>query len=677
MALPSLEVSGGNEEQVAPQRFLPAVPERGDARIHRGKKSSSKPMASQPAVTDQNVRQALGEISGLNVSEVSNQGFTSFNFRGLGDPHEGFFVQTLEDGVPISADPFGYPANYYTPPFQGLDSVEFFRGGSSLLFGPQPGGALQFRTRALGLREDRTQVRTQQILGNFGFFSSFNELSTRAGETPLRGTYMRRQSLGFRQSNQDFGVDYAQLKTARQIGSTLFTLKFDYYDAEHGEAGGLARVSSAGVAGIDQGITASTRTFDRLFIRRGSALLVAETSLGGQDLLTTRLFATDYDRLSRRQDLGGAPAFGGIAVGTTNLIQDQDFFNFGIDSRYLSVGSIADVPTRWSLGLFGFRSSSDFTQDTGATPNAESGTRTLNFNRVSNNVAVFTELEASFGAVRVVPGVRVEGIHQRIDDFRPTNPGPGRSATTWVPLLGLGAEVDLDPATGLEAYGNASQGYRPVLFQEALQLAPGLSVAGDLDPSRTASFEVGLRQGRARDFQWDASAFVIRYDNQIGRSGTQFINTGDGRHWGLDLAGDWTLGSLGAVPGQWALHGNVTWLRARFVSGVLDARTPQYAPEWLGRIRLENRIGERYRWSLGATTASAHFGDDSNSLTQAIPGYLVWDFAAEADLLRDPQLSLLVNVQNFFDRVYWSRVRGTGIDPAPPFTVQAGLRMVW
>lgn len=37
---------------------------------------------------------------------------------------------------------YSYPAGYYILPLELVERVEFIRGASGLLYGPQPGGAL-------------------------------------------------------------------------------------------------------------------------------------------------------------------------------------------------------------------------------------------------------------------------------------------------------------------------------------------------------------------------------------------------------------------------------------------------------------------------------------------------------------------------------------------------------
>ncbi|MBI3020500.1 MAG: TonB-dependent receptor plug domain-containing protein [Candidatus Omnitrophica bacterium] len=131
------------KEESATQAFLPDVT---DTRIHAGKKTTVIDLKAQPTIVNNNYRQVLAKTPGLLLSEETTPLF-SVGYRGL-EPHRAQFTQVLKDGVPIHADMFGYPEAYYVPPLQSIDHIEFLHGGASLMYGPQPGGALNFITKA-------------------------------------------------------------------------------------------------------------------------------------------------------------------------------------------------------------------------------------------------------------------------------------------------------------------------------------------------------------------------------------------------------------------------------------------------------------------------------------------------------------------------------------------------
>src|SRR5207248_4130893 len=48
----------------------------------------------------------------------------------------------LQDGLPLMAEWIGFPTLYYQPVPQSISEIQFIRGGSSLLYGPEPAPAV-------------------------------------------------------------------------------------------------------------------------------------------------------------------------------------------------------------------------------------------------------------------------------------------------------------------------------------------------------------------------------------------------------------------------------------------------------------------------------------------------------------------------------------------------------
>lgn len=615
-----------------------------DPVIATGKKRTQVELKNTLIPADQNFRKLYSEISGLNVTEVQNQSFNSMNFRGLGDPHEGFHVQALEDGVPIAADPYGYPAQYYTPPFLTLEQLEFFKNGQGLLFGPLPGGAVQYRTKSLRVGSPFA-FQTQQTIGAFGYFGSHWEASKGISDTQaIRATLHHRTSRGFRLHNQDHRVDYLQLKHAMLLGPAVLTSKIDYQKGNFGEPGGLSNLSDP---------TKTTTPNDRLSVDRISANFIFEIQNW-----TTRFSVTDFNRESIRQNIGTAPVFGGTPNSNTFTLQDQDFLNLFLDSRKQMLWSLLETPLSTTLGATAFRSHSSFYQ-------SNSSQRFLK--RRSEAYSLFTETEVGLGKLKFIPGFRIENHRQWLAEMQNTAGDALRNLSTskWIPLLGFGSEYSFTQAIIL--YASYQESYRPVLFQESIPLSPGTTSNGDILPSSSWTSEIGIKNSAQAPLHYDASAFLIRYENQLGRVGTNFQNVGAGRHYGID-------GNISYAFQKFKLKSNLTFLNAKFTRGSVSGATPQYAPRFLSRSGFEHQLHRRVKYEILATAASRQFGDDSNSAKFTIPGYLVLDAQLEAQFF-DGTLSWTCSFNNLLDRRYFSRVRPNGIDPAFPFTFQTGLKV--
>ena len=178
--------------------FLPPVQ---GTKINSGKKSSVIDLDEFPRIINNNYRQALARTPGLLLSEETTP-LVSIGYRGL-DPGRVQYTQVLKDGIPIQADQFGYPEAYYTPPLDTVDRIEFLRGGASLVYGPQPGGSLNFITHLP--RADRPfSFGTRNTFGSDNYFSTFTYVDGTIDRLGYYAYFNHRSGDGFRESNSAF-----------------------------------------------------------------------------------------------------------------------------------------------------------------------------------------------------------------------------------------------------------------------------------------------------------------------------------------------------------------------------------------------------------------------------------------------------------------------------------------
>ena len=681
--LPEVRVEGAALQ--APQSdSLPAkpLPEVQDGKIYSSKKTTVTELKNLPNITTNNYRQALSQTPGLITSEVSNEAFTSFSYRGLGDPHESFNINLLRDGVPISADLFGYPANYYQPPLESIERLEFIRGGSGLLYGPQVGGALNYVSRE-PKQDAPLAFETKQVFGERSLYSTYNQISGSSNGVGFLGFFHHRESDGYRKENSDYVVNNADIKaTFESSERAVWTVGVDAYDADHGEAGGLALKSGPGLASYDEDRSQTTTKFDRLRIERYAPTLRLDYDVDAATTLHTTAFGGYYRRYSRRQSPGTAETFGGFYDGGTNTIVLQEFRSLGADARVAHDWRLGEKTQTLTVGAFVYGSDSPFKEERGDTPYSNAGELRKKLGRNTFNAALFAENRFVFGDLKVVPGLRFENISQSIDeDVNVTSEGALRSENDYraVLLPGLGVAYDLQK--GVELYANASTSFKPKTFQDAVPLNTGDTISEDLRSARAKNFEVGAR-GKAQEWlRYDVSAFSLFFDDQFGRVGSNIQNVGNSRTLGVDAAGqvgtlsllDRTVGTdLKSRLGELNLYANASFLDAEFVQGPQDGKTPQYAPHYLLRSGLVYHAHDSAKIALLGTFVGEHFGDDSNSDERRIPSYAVWDLTGEVALWSN-QLSVVAGVQNLFDKEYYARVRSNGVDPALPRNVYGGV----
>lgn len=129
---------------------------------------------------------------GLVISEQHTPGQFNFTYRGLGNPQESEFILVLRDGIPLMSDWIGFPTLYYVPLPQTVSEIQLIRGGSSLLYGPEPAPAINYVTKhpASG---SPWNFYTEQIGGAYGLYSTYNVIQEAVGPLELRlsGGYVR------------------------------------------------------------------------------------------------------------------------------------------------------------------------------------------------------------------------------------------------------------------------------------------------------------------------------------------------------------------------------------------------------------------------------------------------------------------------------------------------------
>ena len=650
----------------------PFLPDTQGTKINVGKKTTVLDFDSLPRITGNNYRQALSQAPGLILSEETSP-LISIGYRGL-QPHRAQFTQVLKDGVPIHADQFGYPEAYYAPPLDTVDRIEFTRGGAALMYGPQPGGALNYVTH-----RPRTDTKlggsTLHTFGRDGYYSTFNYLDGTTGPLGYYGYYNHRESDGIRSANSDYKLDaFSGRVVLGADTSSRWILTAETYEEEHGEPGGLTFATGASTVSYNTQREEPSRLYDRFNLDRSALSLVWERDFS-RGTFVGRVWAIDYTRASRRQGGGGFGTLPTGASANTNTIERQQFDQLGAEARVrLDWGGNGGYT--FTAGAQLYHSESPRTDSRGNTPDATTGSVRLESKRELLYTPVYAENLFRFGALSLTPGVRVEFIDQNVRELvnvtRTTTPLQNRDERVTVPLFGLGAAYDFK--RGSQLYFNVSQSYRPMVFVESVPNGATTVVNADLEEGGAVQYELGYRAQPVRGLVLDASVFHLEFDNQIGSTTlptglASVANVGRAIHRGVELGASYDLlahrvgSSSGSARSALNLYINALLLDAEFKEGATRGRTPQYAPSHVVRAGVIYTRGDALKLALTGTLSADSFADDGNTTQRYVPAYAVWDLTAEWRVPGAP-LRLISGVNNVFDEDYYSRVRPDGIDPA-------------
>lgn len=670
----------------------PVLPSVQGTHINDGKKTTQLDLYERPALIDYNFRQALLKAPGLFYNEESTP-LTGIGYRGL-NPDRSSFMMLLEDGFPLGANIIGFNESYYVTPLQLVDHVEFLHGGSALMYGPQPGGALNFVTKDPD-PDSPCVVYSQNTFGSYDLFSTFTGVTGTSGRLGYDIYGLHRHSDGFRQFNSDYRIDYGGGKFVSMIdAASRLTVQLNGYQEHHGEPGRLTR------AAFDADPTRSTRPFDYFELDRYFAGVTYERVVSENSLFQVKAWGNTFGRFSRRQRGGG---FGTVPAATLSDFRFEDFLVFGVEPRFRhDYDLIGDRPSTFTAGLLYYANHGERRDSRGAVQGqGKTGSQPRIFtDRDTDYLSFFLENRFVWNRLSVTPGFRLDNIKQQVtetvnvDKAAAAVPLGNKTAHDSAPLGGLGAVFELQP--GIDLYSNVSQSYRPRLFQETISPGPLDVVAGDIGPGRAWQADIGLRAHPTRFWSFDSSLFYLRFDDQIGTVAGLISNVGNSEHRGWEHAMECDLLGFSDLlrgagdlqrPNRFSVFYNHMLLDAAFIRGPNLGKTPAYAPDYIirsglsyafhnpesraTRSRSASRDGAKL-W-LTNTFLGNHFADDGNTANFQVPSYKVWDLTGEIQL--GDYLSLFGGVYNLFDEQYFAFVRSDGIEPAYGRNFQAGFRV--
>jgi len=650
------------------------------AKDYSGKKVTSVALQNQPQIQNNNYRQAFSQLPGLLVSEQNNHAHVNINYRGIGDPHESQDLLTLKDGLPIGMERYGYSTSYYTPPMEAVKEIELIRGGSALLYGPQPGPALNYVTY-MPPTDRQFTAGTQHVFGSDDLYSTYNQIGGTTGRMGYLGYFNHSQSAG-RRENEDFEIYGGSLKLALDMDKDArWIWNLDIQEKESGEPGRLT------LAQYQADRFQTIRPFDELTTDRYASSLTYERDFSEDTFWTATLYGGYADRFSLRRTTN---------TSNQNNLDRREVYSGGIETRLRHDYEAFGERHTFTGGALFYGADAPRSQDRSVTYPSNDGTPIFDFDYHTISGSFFGENQFNFGDLSVIPAFRLELLEMEVqENFNTGKTSPLHDISEFytVPLFGIGLKYAL---SGLhELYANASQGYKPPQFDTLAPTGNNTLPATDLDEGHTWTYEAGLRGNPFPWMQYDASIFLTDYENYFGTlsvgSQTQNMNVGDVQYDGVDLSGEIDLvGLADAVRGSetkladqfgtFSVYGNASFLSAEFEGGPLTGKEPAYAPDYMVKAGVIWRFLEgKAKLALLGTFVEEHFWADNNLAgttgLAAIPDYEVWDLTGE--VLVHENVKILFGINNLTDEEYFSRVRADGIEPTAGQTYYGGVKVLW
>lgn len=629
--------------------------ETNDHVIYSGKKTEVLLLDSLDANTAQNnPRQVLGRVPGANYSETEGSGFPSngIGFRGL-NPSQSIETNTRQNGYNITGDLYGYPESYYLPPLEAVQRIEVIRGASSLQYGPQFGGVINYIMKK-GNTNKPFEFGAQLSGGSFGMFNLFNSVGGQKGKLNYYSYGQYQTTQGWR-PNSDFikfngfarleyqasdkikvGIEYSILRNRIHMPGGLTDSLFNADSRSSGRARNwITSPWNILSASLDWKLSQNTSLNVKSTFNSSSRSLVWKNEDGGpqsEDLIDP--VTQEYANREVENE-----AFQSI----TTEVRLLSNYKLGKTTSTLASG------VRFFSGKMKRQGGGEGTTGTGFDLTLVNPGYEYDLDFSTTNFAPFIENTFRLGdRLSVTPGLRYEFIQSSVKGYTPDEAGNGvvksnESRTRHIFLAGVGLQFATSSATNI--YANWSQAYRPFDYSSLTPLGTIASVDPNLRDSKGYNADMGFR-GSVQDFlTFDIGGFYLQYDNRVGvieKPDDMGIphpyrtNIANSVHKGLETYVEFSPVRAFSESAKWNLSffNSLAIIDAKYVSGEYAGKFVEYAPTSINRFGTTLAIGKFSTTILSSQTARS-FGDADNSqqpsadaVVGPIPGYSVLDWSS-------------------------------------------------
>jgi len=658
-------------------------------------------------------RQIYSQVVGLNIYENGDAGL-QLNIGGRGlDPNRSANFNIRQNNYDISADVLGYPESYYTPPAEALSEIQVVRGAASLQYGTQFGGLINFKFKKPN-SDKKIELVSRQTAGSFGLLTSFNSLSGTVGKLSYYTYFNYKEGDGFRPNSQFNSRNYFAHVGYKLSKKTTLTGELTIFNYLAKQAGGLTD------AQFLEDPDFSNRDRNWFDIDWKVYSLRLDHKFNQKTDFSFNLFGLDARRsaVGFRQNRVSQPD----DLEEPREVLIDDFSNWGAEARLLTR---YDIGKRNAVLLIGSKyydannnqrqgpgttaSSADFSFAEDQFPNFE---RQAQFDFPNRNLAVFGENIFNItDKLTVTPGFRFEYIKTEsegsfknivldlagnplLNEEVPDN----RIFERDFVLLGTGITYRLSKA--VELYGNVSQNYRSVTFNDIRIVNPSFVIDENITDEEGFTVDIGARGRIDNKLSYDVSLFGVRYDERLGevlfedtdgslkrRRG----NIGDAFIYGLEFFGDWNVkNTFFEKKENIKLNAfvNLALTESEYVRSEETGVTGNQV-EFIPDLNLKTGINFGYKNLIAsiqytylteqftdATNAPQDVNDNQRGIEGTIPSYGILDISAAYTYKR---WRLEAGINNALDESYFTRratgYPGPGIIPAEPLAFYTTLQI--
>jgi Fe(3+) dicitrate transport protein len=645
-----------------------------------------------------NSRQIYAKVAGLNIWENDGAGIQlGIGGRGL-NPNRVTNFNTRQNGYDMSADALGYPESYYSPPAELTSRIEILRGASSLQYGTQFGGLINFKLKE-GPSSKPIEVTSRETVGSWGFLNATNSIGGTVKKLQYYTFFQHKSGDGWR-PNANFNVNTAYASATYTVNPKLaLTVQYTYMNYLAHQPGGLTDAEFT----ADPHQSVRARNWFKVIWNLGAIML--DYQINDHLKFNSRFFGLSASRFA----LGNLDFINRAGPGTPRDLYKDNYTNYGNENRLLYTYKVGNHPQNLLLGVRYYRGFTDRAQGLG---NQGSSGTAADFTFVNSddyayskytfpnyNVAVFAEnIVRLTNKLSIIPGIRFENIITRADGFYSVI-NKDQAGNVFFSqqieehknnirhfLLG-GIGLSYSQSQAIQLYANISQNYRAINFNDIRSVNPNIQVDPNLQDERGYSADLGIRGNLSGVLNYDVSLFTINYANRIGTvqksDPVTFnvyryrTNVSQSRSLGLESFAELEL--LHFIDKQntstrLSVFTNLALINARYINSDEPAyrnKKVELAPDVIVKTGLSFRH-KRFAATYQVAYTSEQFTDATNAVFTAnaidglIPAYTVMDLSAEYKLSK--VFTLQSSINNLANARYFTRradsYPGPGIIPA-------------
>jgi Fe(3+) dicitrate transport protein len=646
-----------------------------------------------------NGNEVFRRVPGVVVTDEEGMGLRlNIGIRGL-DPDRSRGVLVLEDGIPVSINPYGENELYYTPVIDRMESVEVLKGSGQILYGPQTiGGIINYVTAA---PPEKPSVKVRFMGGQGLFMNGFISAGTSFKSGGFTVSYLRKQ--GDAIGPTWFRLNDVTSKLYVKISpKATITAKIGYYDEYSNSTYVGLTQPMYDAAGNDYTQLAPD---DRLFVQRLLASVKMDMNINSKYKMNTTVFGYTVTRNWQRQDFTLTPTnnsdhiwgdttipSGALYMLNTNTHRDRRFFVAGIDQRFSMHHQLGKSMTnKMETGLRLIIEKADEELLKGSTPSALSGDMQNDEIRNGYGLSAFVQDKLFITSnLNITAGVRGEWywFNRSIIRQNYTDTNLFNHSFTGQIIPGIGINCNWKKIAHF--FAGMHRGFAPPRIKDAIS---NTGEVYPLDAENSWNYEVGVRIQMKDYLSAELTAYYLDFSNQVipvsqssGGIGSGYINSGASRHIGIEAGFTFDLAKALEIEKYSILFDAAfTFNDARFTSDRIinsinvNGNILPYAPT----ITLNTAFTFESPWGLGLRITGNYIGkqftDYLNTLSPSADGrsgvlsdYFLLDGSVYYNFPKY-YTTLKLSVKNFTNERYIVSRRPQGIKVGLPMFITGGF----